>query len=176
MYTNVGYSHACCLIVFFVDPSLFIYLFTLGSSVLTAWSGLLFRLLPMQLLSHTVDREFFTVKIFRQLLRWRKLNAQKFIMCSFNFRHLATWRKLNTRTFLTRKKKSYAKIFWSMVVQNTKCNKSWEGAWGWGFGGSMLNLFLQVILQNHHNLCNEQSLHASYSYISMPMWFQTYQI
>ena len=53
---------------------------------------------------HTVDREIFAVKIFfRQLLRQRKLNMRKFLMCAFNFCHLATRQKLNARTFLTRK-------------------------------------------------------------------------
>ena len=66
--------------------------------------------------SHTVDREIFVVKIFfRQLLRWQKLNARKFLMRMFNFHHMATQQKLNAQTFLTRKK-SYAKISRSMVV------------------------------------------------------------
>ena len=35
----------------------------------------------------TVDREIFAIKIFHRLLRWRKLNARKFLTCAFNFCH-----------------------------------------------------------------------------------------
>ena len=35
----------------------------------------------------TVDREIFAIKIFHRLLRWRKLNARKFLTCAFNICH-----------------------------------------------------------------------------------------
>ena len=62
----------------------------------------------------TVDRAIFTIKIFRQLLRRRKLNVQKFLTRVFNFRHMATWQKLNVQIFFTHKK-SYTKISQSTV-------------------------------------------------------------
>ena len=46
---------------------------------------------------------FRRLKIFCQLLRQRKLNAQKVVTRTFNFRYLAMRRKLNV-TFLMRKK------------------------------------------------------------------------
>ena len=46
---------------------------------------------------------FRRLKFFCQLLRQRKLNAQKVVTRTFNFRYLAMRRKLNV-TFLMRKK------------------------------------------------------------------------
>ena len=59
-------------------------------------------------------------KNFCRLLSLQKLNTRKFLTHVSNFRHLATWWKLNVWTFLMWKK-SYTKIFWSMV-----CTILWQ--------------------------------------------------